>query len=46
MSGAVFGTAALGLDALLLVLPFPLVVWGADEPRRWRLRRRVGPPRS
>jgi hypothetical protein len=25
-------------DALLLLLPFPLVVWGADE--LWRARRR------
>ena len=36
---AVFGTAALGADALLFVLPFPLIVWGADELRRARLRR-------
>jgi calcium-translocating P-type ATPase len=28
--------------ALLLLLPFPLVVWGADE--LWRLRRRNGRP--
>jgi magnesium-transporting ATPase (P-type) len=26
-------------DALLLLLPFPLIVWGADE--LWRSRRRV-----
>jgi calcium-translocating P-type ATPase len=38
---SVFGTAALGPDALLFVLPFPLVVWGADELRRARLRRRA-----
>jgi magnesium-transporting ATPase (P-type) len=38
---SVFGTAALGLDALLFVLPFPLVVWGADELRRWAHRRRA-----
>jgi magnesium-transporting ATPase (P-type) len=36
---AVFGTAALEADALLFVLPFPLIVWGADELRRARLRR-------
>jgi magnesium-transporting ATPase (P-type) len=36
----VFGTAALGLDALLFVAPFPLIVWGADELRRWWRRRR------
>ena len=38
---SVFGTASLGVDALLFVLPFPLIVWGADELRRARLRRRV-----
>jgi len=37
MQGA-FGTASLGLDAWLFVAPFPLIVWGADELRRWRLR--------
>ena len=36
---SVFGTASLGVDALLFVLPFPLIVWGADELRRARLRR-------
>lgn len=24
------------------LLPFPLIVWGADELRRWLLRRRGG----
>ena len=38
---SVFGTAALGLDAVLFVTPFPLVVWGADELRRWVHRRRT-----
>ena len=38
---SVFGTAALGADALLFVLPFPLIVWGADELRRASLRRRA-----
>jgi calcium-translocating P-type ATPase len=38
---SLFGTAALGLDALLIAAPFGLVVWGADELRRHRLRRRV-----
>lgn len=33
-----FGTASLGLDEWLFVAPFPLIVWGADELRRWRLR--------
>jgi calcium-translocating P-type ATPase len=37
----VFGTAGLGVDALVFVLPFPLIVWGADELRRYRLRRRA-----
>ncbi len=36
------GTAALPVKDLLLVLPFPFVVWGADELRRWRLRRSGG----
>jgi calcium-translocating P-type ATPase len=33
------GTAALPVKDLLLVLPFPFIVWGADELRRWLLRR-------
>ena len=36
---AVFGTAALGPAELVFLLPFPFVVWGADEIRRWLLRR-------
>ena len=40
-----FGTAAVSVDTLLLMLPFPLVVWGADEIRRWLVRRRAGAPR-
>ena len=35
----IFGTTALGADQLLLVAPFPLIVWGADEFRRLCLRR-------
>jgi calcium-translocating P-type ATPase len=35
----VFGTAAVGLDAILLLLPFPFLVWGADELRRRHIRR-------
>ena len=35
-----FGTASLGLDVLLLVAPFPFIVWGADELRRFVVRRR------
>jgi magnesium-transporting ATPase (P-type) len=33
------GTAALPAKDLLLVLPFPFIVWGADEVRRWVARR-------
>jgi calcium-translocating P-type ATPase len=34
-----FGTAALSAGQLLLVVPFPFIVWGADEIRRlWRRR--------
>jgi len=46
----VFGTAALSAGQLALVLPFPFVIWGADElrramVRRWE-RRRGGPVRA
>ncbi|MTD59608.1 cation-translocating P-type ATPase [Amycolatopsis pithecellobii] len=34
------GTAALTPDMLALTAPFPVIVWGADEIRRWFLRRR------
>jgi calcium-translocating P-type ATPase len=37
---ALLGTAALSAPMVLLVAPFPLAVWGADELRRWLLRRR------
>jgi calcium-translocating P-type ATPase len=33
------GTAALPAKDLFLVLPFPFIVWGADEVRRWVARR-------
>jgi calcium-translocating P-type ATPase len=36
-----FGTAALGSIELMILLPFPLVVWGADEVRRAARRRRA-----
>ena len=36
----VFGTAALPLDAVLLTLPFPLIVWGVDALVRSRSRPR------
>jgi magnesium-transporting ATPase (P-type) len=38
------GTAALPLVGWLVVMPFPLVVWGADELRRWLVRRRSANP--
>ena len=34
------GTAPLPFGTLLLITPFPLVVWGVDEFRRSRRRRR------
>ena len=34
------GTAALTPRMLLTVVPFPFVVWGADELRRYLVRRR------
>ena len=39
---SLLGTAALDLDMLAFVAPFPFIVWGADEARRWLLRRRDG----
>jgi len=39
---SLLATASLSPDALLLTLPFPFIVWGADELRRWGLRRRDG----
>ena len=35
----IFGTAALSPAQLLVVVPFPLVVWGSDELRRALVRR-------
>lgn len=40
------GTAALPAKDVLLVLPFPFIVWGADELRRWAIRRRQARPGS
>ncbi len=34
------GTAALDWDMVLFVVPFPFIVWGADELRKWAARRR------
>jgi hypothetical protein len=39
----VFGTALPPAGALALLVVFPFVVWGADEMRRWSIRRRSGP---
>lgn len=33
------GTAPLGVKEVAFMAPFPLIVWGADETRRWFLRR-------
>ena len=41
-----FGTAALPATDLLVVVPFPFVVWGSDELRRWWLRRTEKRPGS
>ncbi|MDO9378996.1 MAG: cation-transporting P-type ATPase [Nocardioidaceae bacterium] len=38
----VFGTAALSPTQLLIVVPFPFVVWGVDEMFRLRHRRTAG----
>ena len=35
-----FGTASLSPGQLAIVAPFPFIVWGADEIRRWVVRRR------
>jgi calcium-translocating P-type ATPase len=39
---ALLGTAPLSAWMVLLAVPFPFVVWGADELRRWLVRRRAG----
>ncbi len=38
---SVLSTAALEPHMVLFTLPFPFIVWGADELRRWLLRRRA-----
>jgi magnesium-transporting ATPase (P-type) len=35
-----FGTTALPWDVVALIATFPVIVWGADELRRWIVRRR------
>ena len=37
----IFGTAALSPAQLAVVTPFPFIVWGADEARRWIQRHRA-----
>ncbi|WP_041993907.1 cation-transporting P-type ATPase [Streptomyces sp. AcH 505] len=37
----VFGTASVGLSQLAVVVPFPFIVWGADELVRWLRRRNI-----
>ena len=37
---SLLGTAALPPRDLLFLLPYPFIVWGADEIRRWIIRRR------
>jgi magnesium-transporting ATPase (P-type) len=37
---SVFGTAVPPLASLLIVVPFPVMIWAADELRRTRKRRR------
>jgi calcium-translocating P-type ATPase len=42
---SLLGTAALEPHMLLFTAPFPVIVWGADELRRWWVRRReLAPP--
>lgn len=36
----IFGTATPTLHQLIVVLPYPFIVWGADETRRWIQRHR------
>ncbi|MGY1938450.1 cation-translocating P-type ATPase [Nocardia gipuzkoensis] len=41
---SLLGTAALTPAMLAFTLPYPFIVWGADELRRWLLRRRASVP--
>ena len=40
---SLLGTAALPVHDLAFLLPYPFIVWGADELRRWLLRRHATP---
>jgi calcium-translocating P-type ATPase len=43
---AVFHTAPLGPEQLVVLATFPFIVWGADELRRWGRRRNPTPTRG
>lgn len=43
---SMLATAALSPTDLLFALPFPFIVWGADELRRWMIRRRAADTRG
>jgi len=43
---SLLGTAGPPARDLLILLPFPLIVWGADELRRYAIRRRGMPTRA
>jgi calcium-translocating P-type ATPase len=43
---SLLGTAALPAHDLLFLLPYPFIVWGADELRRWLVRRHFQPVRG
>lgn len=40
---SVLGTAPLTPDMLAFTAPYPIIVWGADELRRWLLRHKTNP---
>jgi hypothetical protein len=40
---SLLGAAALPVHDLLFLLPYPFIVWGADELRRWLARRHTRP---
>jgi calcium-translocating P-type ATPase len=40
---SLLGTAALPVHDLVFLLPYPFIVWGADELRRWLIRRHTSP---
>jgi magnesium-transporting ATPase (P-type) len=42
---SLLGTAALPARYLVLLLPYPLIVWGADELRKLLIRRHASPVR-